>query len=120
LNYETSKAKSILKQEIKSQYALSDILSEGEQKSIALAEFLTEVQLDNENKASIIFDDPVTSLDHKIIDEFARRLIQLSQERQVILFTHSIILLTVLSKKVIYQDLKIKISNLNTMKRKQI
>jgi len=99
LNFETSKAKSILKQEIKSQYSLSDILSEGEQKSIALAEFLTEVQLDNENKASIIFDDPVTSLDHKIIDEFARRLVQLSKERQVILFTHSIILFNSIKQK---------------------
>lgn len=99
LNFETSKAKPILKQEIKSQYALSDILSEGEQKSIALAEFLTEVQLDNEHKASIIFDDPVTSLDHKIIDEFARRLVQLSKERQVILFTHSIILFNSIKQK---------------------
>lgn len=99
LNFETSKAKSILKQEIKSQYALSDILSEGEQKSIALAEFLTEVQLDNNNKASIIFDDPVTSLDHKIIDEFARRLVLLSKERQVILFTHSILLFNSIKQK---------------------
>lgn len=99
LNFETSKAKPILKQEIKSQYTLSDILSEGEQKSIALSEFLTEVQLDNENKASIIFDDPVTSLDHKIIDEFALRLVQLSQERQVILFTHSIILFNSIKQK---------------------
>ena len=99
LVFETSKAKSILKQEIKSQYALSDVLSEGEQKSIALAEFLTEVQLDNENKASIIFDDPVTSLDHKIIDEFARRLVQLSKERQVILFTHSILLFNSIKQK---------------------
>jgi len=99
LNFETSKAKSILKQEIKSQYALSDILSEGEQKSIALAEFLTEVHLDNKNKASIIFDDPVTSLDHKIIDEFARRLVQLSKERQVILFTHSILLFNSIKQK---------------------
>jgi len=99
LNFETSKAKSVLKQEIKSQYSLSDILSEGEQKSIALAEFLTEVQLDNENKASIIFDDPVTSLDHKIIDEFARRLVLLSKERQVILFTHSILLFNSIKQK---------------------
>jgi hypothetical protein len=111
LNFETSKAKSILKQEIKSQYALNDILSEGEQKSIALAEFLTEVQLDNENKASIIFDDPVTSLDHKIIDEFARRLVQLSKERQVILFTHSIIFFNSIKQKSDlprFKDLKFK------------
>jgi len=74
-----------------SRHALSDILSEGEQKAIALAEFLTELQLDN-TKAPIVFDDPVNSLDHNIIDEVARRLLRLSSERQVIIFTHSVLL----------------------------
>ncbi len=91
LNFETFKARSVIKQAISSDYALCEILSESEQKSIALAEFLTEIQLDK-NKAPIIFDDPVTSLDHKIIDEVARRLVRLSRERQVIVFTHSILL----------------------------
>ena len=67
-------------------------MSEGEQKSIALAEFLTELQLDNV-KAPIIFDDPVNSLDHKIIDAVGKRLIRLSKDRQVIIFTHSILFL---------------------------
>ena len=71
---------------------LADILSEGEQKAIALAEFLTELQLDN-TKAPIVFDDPVNSLDHKIIDEVVKRLIELSKQRQVIVFTHSILML---------------------------
>ena len=66
-------------------------MSEGEQKAIALAEFLTELQLDN-ILSPVIFDDPVNSLDHNIIDEFARRLITLSTQRQVIVFTHSILL----------------------------
>lgn len=73
-------------------HALADILSEGEQKAIALAEFLTELQLDN-SKAPVIFDDPVNSLDHRIIDEVVKRLIELSKQRQVIIFTHSILLL---------------------------
>jgi len=71
---------------------LAEILSEGEQKAIALAEFLTELQLDN-TKAPVIFDDPVNSLDHRIIDEVVKRLIELSKQRQVIVFTHSILLL---------------------------
>ncbi len=74
-----------------SSHALIDILSEGEQKAIALAEFLTELQLDN-TKAPIVFDDPVNSLDHNIIDEVARRLLKLSSERQVVVFTHSVLL----------------------------
>ena len=91
LNFRTDKAKPILLQGISSDYALRDVLSEGEQKAIALAEFLTEVQLEK-SKAPITFDDPVTSLDHKMIDEVARRLVALSKERQVVIFTHSIFL----------------------------
>lgn len=98
LNFKTDKAKSFIIQDIASDYALSDILSEGEQKAIALAEFLTELQLDK-SKAPVIFDDPVTSLDHKIVDEFAGRLVRLSQERQVIVFTHSILLFNSIKHK---------------------
>src|SRR5258706_1628901 len=72
-----------------STHILTEILSEGEQKAIALAEFMTELQLDN-TKAPVIFDDPVNSLDHRIIDEVAKRFIELSKERQIIVFTHSI------------------------------
>lgn len=90
LNFGTERGSSKVFQNI-SRYSLADILSEGEQKAIALAEFLTELQLDN-TKATVIFDDPVNSLDHNIIDEVARRLLNLSRERQVVVFTHSILL----------------------------
>ena len=40
------------------------VLSEGEQKIIALADFIAEMQLSEVNKG-IILDDPVTSLDEK-------------------------------------------------------
>lgn len=92
LNFKTDKAVPYLVQDIANEISLSDVLSEGEQKAIALSEFLTELQLDK-NSAAVVFDDPVTSLDHKIIDEVARRLVSLSKNRQVIIFTHSIILL---------------------------
>jgi len=91
LNFTTAKGSSRVTQKVNSSYVLTDILSEGEQKAIALAEFLTELQLDNKN-APIIFDDPVNSLDHKIISEVARRMIKLSKDRQVIIFTHSVLL----------------------------
>lgn len=92
LSFGTDKAKPKISHRMKTHFILSEILSEGEQKAIALAEFLTELQLDN-IKAPVIFDDPVNSLDHRIIDEVCKRLIQLSSERQVIIFTHSILLL---------------------------
>jgi energy-coupling factor transporter ATP-binding protein EcfA2 len=91
LDFGTDRGNSVVYQKISS-HALADILSEGEQKAIALAEFLTELQLDN-TKAPIVFDDPVNSLDHRIIDEVVKRLIELSKLRQVVVFTHSILLL---------------------------
>ncbi len=92
LNFGTDRGNSVVYQKISS-HALADILSEGEQKAIALAEFLTELQLDNTKAPPIVFDDPVNSLDHKIIDEVVKRLIELSKQRQVIVFTHSILML---------------------------
>jgi recombinational DNA repair ATPase RecF len=89
LQFGTDRGHSKITQRIKT-YELAQILSEGEQKAIALAEFLTEIQLDNV-KAPVIFDDPVNSLDHRIIDESVKRLIVLSETRQVIIFTHCVL-----------------------------
>lgn len=71
-------------------YNPSQILSEGEQKVCSLADFLTEVQLDR-NNCGIIFDDPVTSLDHDRKDKIARRLAIEATRRQVVIFTHDIV-----------------------------
>jgi len=90
LNFGTSRGNSKISHRINT-HSLLEILSEGEQKAIALSEFLTELQLDNV-KAPVIFDDPVNSLDHNIIDDVARRLLKLSSERQVVIFTHSVLL----------------------------
>lgn len=98
IDFKTEKGKSLLIQNISSEYTLSEVLSEGEQKSIALAEFLTELQLEKSN-TPIIFDDPVTSLDHHIIDEVARRLVKLSRDRQVVILTHSILLFNSIKQK---------------------
>ena len=68
---------------------LTDVLSEGEQKVSAIADFLTEIQID-ENNCGIILDDPVTSLDHSRKEKIAKRLVEESQNRQVIVFTHDI------------------------------
>ena len=90
LSFGTNRGRSKLSHRIGNKQLL-EILSEGEQKAIAISEFLTELQLDN-IKAPVIFDDPVNSLDHKIIDAVARRLMRLSKERQVVIFTHSVLL----------------------------
>jgi recombinational DNA repair ATPase RecF len=69
-------------------HRLSEILSEGEQKVIALADFLAEVEL--KSHAPVIFDDPVNSLDYRRMNELVDRLVAFSRERQVIIFTHNI------------------------------
>jgi hypothetical protein len=112
LSFGTDKGNSKVIPRIKA-HSLLEVLSEGEQKAIALAEFLTELQLDN-IKAPVIFDDPVNSLDHNIIDDVARRLIKLSNERQVVIFTHSILLFNSIlyfSKQPSYKDIIFKLYN---------
>lgn len=70
-------------------YRLSDVLSEGEQKVIALADFLAEVQL-KPAATPVVFDDPVNSLDYERMGEVVDRIARLCNKRQVIVFTHNI------------------------------
>jgi energy-coupling factor transporter ATP-binding protein EcfA2 len=84
-----------LKQLVLSGWTPSQILSEGEQRAISFADFLTEAQMGNKNKG-IIFDDPVNSLDHIRRQTIAERLLEESKIRQVIVFTHDITFLLAL------------------------
>lgn len=65
----------------------NEILSEGEFRVVSLAAFLSDLSSWNRN-LPFIFDDPITSLDHLYESSVAKRLIELSMERQVIVFTH--------------------------------
>jgi energy-coupling factor transporter ATP-binding protein EcfA2 len=75
--------------EIESKIAPAKVLSEGEQRAVALADFLTEVALD-EQSAGIVLDDPITSLDFDWKEIIAERLVAEAARRQVILFTHDL------------------------------
>jgi ABC-type nitrate/sulfonate/bicarbonate transport system ATPase subunit len=66
---------------------LSAVLSDGEQRAIAIGSFLAELQQAGHSGA-IIFDDPVSSLDHNLRQHVARRLVHEAQKRQVVIFTH--------------------------------
>lgn len=85
----------------------SRVLSEGEQKVLALADFLAEARLAGIT-APVIFDDPVSSLDHRRINEVAQRIAALADNNQVIVFTHDILFATTLlslfekSKRCVY------------------
>ena len=63
------------------------VLSEGEQTCIALAAFLTEVAT-MDHRSALVFDDPVTSLDHRWRKKVAERLVKKLPCVEVIVFTH--------------------------------
>jgi hypothetical protein len=77
--------------------AIDDVLSEGEQTALGLAGFLTEVEFDN-SKSAVVLDDPVSSLDAGRRSRVAKRLVELAQDRQVIVFTHEATFVNVLNK----------------------
>ncbi|MEM6413521.1 MAG: AAA family ATPase [Pseudomonadota bacterium] len=66
-----------------------DILSEGEYRCVALAGYMAELATNNSD-SGIIFDDPVSSLDHLHREAIAKRLAAEGRKRQVIVFTHDL------------------------------
>lgn len=104
-----SDAKTARRKIISDAHKLSDILSEGEQRAVALADFLAEASL-RVSHSPIIFDDPVNSMDHRRITHVAQRIVELSESRQVVVFTHNIWLvaglLDRLEKEVAYFDVE--------------
>lgn len=76
---------------------LADVLSEGEQTALGFAGFLTEVHFET-SKSALVFDDPVSSLDHMRREAVAKRIVDLAGERQVIVFTHDVAFTMVLRK----------------------
>jgi energy-coupling factor transporter ATP-binding protein EcfA2 len=74
------------------------ILSEGEQRAIAIGSFLAEIGLGG-GKGGVVFDDPVSSLDHLRRERVAARLAAEAGKRQVIVFTHDIYFLCVLEEQ---------------------
>ena len=75
-----------------------DILSEGEQRIIALAAFLADVT-GKEESTPFIFDDPISSLDQDFEEKTIERLIELTEDRQVIVFTHRLSFLGIINDK---------------------
>jgi len=75
---------------------VGNILSEGEHRCVALAAFLAELAV-SDSKSAIIFDDPVSSLDHEYRQAVAARLAEEAKSRQVVVFTHDLVFLTELS-----------------------
>lgn len=75
--------------------SINSVLSEGEQKIIALSNFFAECTIDN-RKNTIIFDDPVNSLDMDYRDLITNKIVELSRDRQIIVLTHDLSFLRLL------------------------
>jgi energy-coupling factor transporter ATP-binding protein EcfA2 len=71
---------------------LPKVVSEGEQRCLSIAAFFAELST-ADDPSGIVFDDPVSSLDFQWRNDVARRLVQESKTRQVIVFTHDVVFL---------------------------
>lgn len=77
----------------KSAVPAEKILSEGEIRVVALAAFLADITGSGQ-KSPFIFDDPISSLDQDYEEKVIARLVTLAMDRQVIIFTHRLSLLS--------------------------
>lgn len=93
LDFVGKKGRAHRRKSLEGSHKPSKVLSEGEQKVLAIADFLAEARLTGIS-APVIFDDPVSSLDHRRIREVAARIAGLAEDGQVIVFTHDILFAT--------------------------
>lgn len=75
------------------------VLSEGEQRVIAIGSFFAELRV-SRHRGAAVFDDPVSSLDHQRRQHVARRLVEEAKTRQVVVFTHDTVFLAELMTEV--------------------
>lgn len=100
-----------LKLELPQSRSPGEILSEGEQRAVAIGSFLAEIGLSG-GKGGIVFDDPVSSLDHRRRERVAKRLADEAASRQVVVFTHDIYFLCLLVEEARLAGTKISTQSL--------
>lgn len=72
-----------------------EILSEGENRIVALSAFLADIT-GSGLPTPFVFDDPVSSLDQEFEERVVERLVELAKSRQVIVLTHRLSLLALI------------------------
>ena len=87
---------------------VAKIVSEGEARCLSIASFFAELST-AADRSAILFDDPVSSLDHNWRENVAMRLVSESLSRQVIVFTHDIVFLLALVDKA--EELGVKLEH---------
>ena len=83
---------------VKGKQTLDKVLSEGERRVVALAAFLADLT-EKPSNAPFIFDDPISSLDQTWEERTIDRLVQLSETRQIIVFTHRLSFMGLIGEK---------------------
>lgn len=83
---------------VKGKQTLDKVLSEGERRVVALAAYLADLT-EKPSNAPFIFDDPISSLDQTWEERTIDRLVQLSETRQVIVFTHRLSFMGLIGEK---------------------
>lgn len=79
------------------QVSTDEVLSEGEHRGVALAAFLAEISL-QDSASTVVFDDPVSSMDHSRREFVARRIVEIAKIRPVLVFTHDLVFLLLLQR----------------------
>ena len=69
----------------------------GSRGALSIAAFFAELSTASDRSA-VLFDDPVSSLDHTWRDSVAGRLVEAARTRQVVVFTHDIVFLLALER----------------------
>ena len=87
---------------------VAKVVSEGEARCLSIASFFAELST-AADRSAILFDDPVSSLDHNWRGNVAKRLVAESRSRQVIVFTHDIVFLLALAEKA--EDLRVSLKH---------
>lgn len=90
------------------------VFSEGERTAISLACFLAELAGTDDN-CGIVFDDPVTSLDHRIRGGVVDRLVAEASKRQVIIFTHDLVFYRELIAAAEHQKVDVTFQNVEAL-----
>ena len=86
---------------------VSKVVSEGEARCLSIASFFAELST-AADRSAILFDDPVSSLDHNWRANVARRLVVEARSRQVIVFTHDLVFLLALVEKADEAEVKLE------------
>ena len=94
--------------------SLEGVFSEGERTALSISCFLAELSASDDN-CGIIFDDPVSSLDHRVREAIVNRLVKEASLRQVIIFTHDLVFHRELSASAEVQKIDVAFQNVEAL-----